>query len=163
MWLLLCTFIVSVVGWQEKPEESREYKGEWREDKKKRNMQNRVLHSVEGGFKKNKPTQRPKNIFLTPREPIEASWELLTYKLVRKNRKQKCRTSMPMANNSCSRHELALPAAPCCSEMSASDALGTHLECTTETCPGHLRDQTPWALHSSAVPAAVSAWSCVSG
>lgn len=57
------TFIVSVVGWQEKPEESREYKGERREEKKKRNMQNRLLHSVEGGFKKNKATQRPKKIF----------------------------------------------------------------------------------------------------
>lgn len=135
-------------GWQEKPEENREYKGEWKEHKKKRNMQNRVLHSVEGGFKRNKATQRPKNIFLTPREPIEASWELLTYKPVRKNREQKCKTSMPMANNSCSRHELALSAAPCCSEMSASDAVGsagTHLEHTTETYPGHLRDQTPWA------------------
>lgn len=126
-------------------EESREYKGEWREDKKKRNMQNRMLHSVEGAFKKNKATQRQKEIFFTPREPIEASWELLTYKSVRKNREQKCRTSMPMANNSCSRDELVLPAAPCCSEMSANDAVGsagTHLECTTETWPGPLRDQT---------------------
>lgn len=29
-----CAFIVPLVGWQEKPEESREYKGEWREEKK---------------------------------------------------------------------------------------------------------------------------------
>lgn len=52
---------------QEKPEESKEYKGEGREDKKKRNMQNRVLHSVEGGFKKNKAAQRAnKQIFCLP-------------------------------------------------------------------------------------------------
>ena len=52
---------------QEKPEESREYKREQREDKKKRNMQNRVLHSVKGGFKKNKAAQRPnKQIFCLP-------------------------------------------------------------------------------------------------
>lgn len=95
------------------------------------------------------------DFFLTPREPIEASWELSTYKPVRKKREQKCKASMPVANDSCSRHELALAVAPCCSEMSASDAVGsagTHLECTTETCPGHLRDQTPWPLHSSPVP-----------
>lgn len=56
-----------------------------------------------------------------------------------------------MANDSCSRHELALAVAPCCSVMSASDAVGsagTYLEYTTQTCPGHLKDQTPWALHS---------------
>lgn len=151
---MLYSLTASVVGWQEKPEESREYKGEQRDDKKKRNMQNRVLHGVRGGFKKNKTAQRPrKKIFLSPREPIEASWELLTYKPVRKNREQKCKASMPMANNSCSRHELALPAAPCCSEMSASDAVGsagTHLECTTETCPGHLRHKHPG--HCTALP-----------
>lgn len=36
---------------QEKPEENREYKGEWREDKKK-NIQNRVVHRVRGVFEK---------------------------------------------------------------------------------------------------------------
>lgn len=79
------SFIVSLVGGQEKHEESREYEGEWREDKKKRNVQNRALHSVKEGFKKSKATQRPKNNFLTPREPVEASWALLTLKPVRKN------------------------------------------------------------------------------
>lgn len=49
-----------------------------------------------------------------------------------------------MANNSCSRHELSLPAATC-SEMSANDAVGnaeTHLGFTTETYLHHLKDQT---------------------
>lgn len=40
--------------WQEKPKENREYKGEQRDDKKRRNMLTRMLHSVKGDLRKTK-------------------------------------------------------------------------------------------------------------
>lgn len=50
--------------------ENRECKGEQRDNKKRRNMLTRVLHSVKGGSKKRKAAERPnKQIFLSPREP----------------------------------------------------------------------------------------------
>lgn len=123
-------------------------------------MQNRVLPSIKGGFKKNKAAQRPnKQIFLSPREPNEVVWELLTYKPMRRNREQKCKASMPTANSSCSRSELSLPAATCCSEMSADGAVGsaeTHLEFTSETYLHHLKEQTPWALYSAVLSLGIS-------
>lgn len=153
--------------WQEKPKENREYKGEQRDDKKRRNMLTRMLHSVKGGSKKNKAAERPnKQIFLSPRETKKFAWELLTFKLTRKNREQKCKTLMPMANTSCTRHELSLPGATCCSEISANDAVGSaeaHLEFTTEMSLCHLKDP---ALTLGIVQFCcphVSAWSCLSG
>jgi len=52
-------------GGRSSPRKAGSLKG--REDRKKRNVQNRVLHSVKGGFKKTKAAQRPnKQIFCCP-------------------------------------------------------------------------------------------------
>lgn len=78
-----------------------------------------------------------------------------------RNVKHPCLWQIVLASS----HELALPAAPCCSEMSASDAVrsaGTHLECTTETCPGQFLRPNTLGTAQLCCPC-MSAWSCGSG